>query len=467
MERQSAPVCAAIDVGSNTIHVVVARCFSHTLEILADEQELTRIGESVTTTGRISPEKCRAALEALKNYRALATSYGAEKVFVVATEAIRQAGNNAEFLAQVREETGLEVLLISGTAEAALTFFGATYEAGETEEVEVMDLGGGSLELIFARATRIHWRTSVPLGSGWLHDQYLPANPPTSREIRAAEAFLQTYFRGMKLKHRASTLIVTGGSANSLLLLAQKALHQPVESIRLSQEDLLRCQGLLSALTAEDVSSFFEQPLARARILLAGVLIIRQVMKQLAAREIFVSPHGIREGVLLAYARFGDRWLERVNQEEQKEDEERFAQSAQRMLMERLHALLTWPDEVLKHEESEAVHKMRVASRRLRAALDAYQSCCDPRLFAKVYRRVKRTANLLGEARDADVMLSSLSEQMEGLSADEQEGVRWLMTGLDAYRQQKQAELEVFLRKLDGKKLEEQLKNCVRERMGT
>lgn len=469
MEKQSAPICAAIDVGSNTIHIVVARCFSHTLEILADELELTRIGESVTATGKISPEKGRAALQTLKAYQALASRHGAQRIFVVATEAIRQAENSAEFLAQVREETGLEVLLISGTAEAMLTFFGATYEAGEHKEVEVMDLGGGSLELVFAQAARIRWRTSVPLGSGWLHDQYLPANPPTSSEISVAETFLQRYLRGMKLDHRAPLLIVTGGSANSLLHLAHGALHYPVERKQLSQEDLLRCQNLLSALPAEDIARFFDQPLARAKILLAGTLIIRQVMQQLSAQEIFVSPHGIREGVLLAYARFGDRWLEKVNQGEEDHtdtEEEHFAQSAYRMLVERLQTLLEWPDEVLKHEDSEAVHKMRVASRRLRAALDAYQSCCDPRLFAKVYRKVKRTANLLGEARDADVMLHSLHEQLESLSADEQAGGRWLTGRLDGYRQQKQEELDIFLRKWDVEKLENQLKNSVRERTG-
>ena len=465
MEKLSAPVCAAIDVGSNTIHIVVARCFSQTLEILADELELVRIGESVTATGKISSEKAQAALQTLKAYQALARGYGAERVFVVATEAIRQASNGGEFLARVREETGLEMLLISGMAEATLTFFGATYEAGGHEQVGVMDLGGGSLELVFARETRMFWRSSIPLGSGWLHDQYLSADPPTPDEISAAETFLQTYFRRLKLDFHAFPLIVTGGSANSLLYLVRKAFHRPAESKRLSQEDLLRCQGLLSALCAEDVASFFDQPLARARLLLAGTLIIKQMMKQLATREIFVSQHGIREGVLLAYARYGEHWLERVQQEEQA-GEESFAQSAQRVLLERLHTLLEWSDEVLKHEDIEAVHKMRVASRRLRAALDAYQSCCDPRLFAKVYRRVKRTAKLLGEARDADVLLLSLREQLECLSEDEQEGVRWLMARLHAFRQQKQEELDVFLHDLDGEKLTRQLKGCVRERMG-
>jgi exopolyphosphatase/pppGpp-phosphohydrolase len=463
MEKRAAPVCAAIDVGSNTIHIVVARCFPETLEILADELELVRIGESVTAIGKISQEKGHAALQTLSEYRALAEQHGAEHVFVVATEAIRQASNSAEFIAQVRAETGLEVLLISGEAEAALTFFGATYEASAHEHLWVMDLGGGSLELVFARQMQIVWRTSVPIGSGWLHDHYLSGNPPTSDERETAEIFLQTYFRRMRIPHSAQALIVTGGSANSLLYLVQRAFHRPMENKQLSQEDLARCQNLLSALSAEDIADLYGQPQARARILPAGALIIQQVMKRLQVQEIMVSPHGIREGVLLAYARYGESWLEKVSQEEQ--PEESYAQTAHKVLLDRLYTMLTWSDEVLKHDDIEAIHKMRVASRRLRAALDAYQPCCDPRLFAKVYRKVKRTADALGEVRDTDVMLHYLFEQLDSLTEEEQEGIHRLVEHLKSYRQEKQEELTVFLRNLDGEKLERQLKASLRERM--
>jgi exopolyphosphatase/pppGpp-phosphohydrolase len=464
MEKQPVPVCAAIDVGSNTIHIVIARCFPSTLEILADELELVRIGESVTASGAISPAKTEAALSTLKTYHALATRHGAERIFVVATEAIRQATNNAEFISQVKTETGLDIQLISGTAEAALTFFGATYEAGQHAQVGVMDLGGGSLELVFAQNMHMSWRTSLPLGSGWLHDHYLSGNPPTSYEIEATEAFLKTYLHTLHLTHDASPLIVTGGSANSLLYLTQKAFHSPHEDTQLSQEDLARCQGLLSALRAEDVADLYGQPLARAKVLLAGTLIIRHIMRRLQLRKITVSQHGIREGVLLAYARYGENWLLEANREAHAP--ETFAQSAHQVLLERLHIMLDWTEEVIKHEDVEAIHKMRVASRRLRAALDAYQSCCHPRPFARAYRQVKQAANALGEARDADVMLQYLYEQLEDLDDDEQAGIRWLAARLQDHRQQQQQHLDNFLHHFDGEKLEHQLKASVRERTG-
>src|SRR5437660_2396356 len=127
--------------------------------------------------------------------------------------------------------------------------------------------------------------------------------------------------------------------------------------------------------------------------------------------------------------------------------------------------MLEWTDEVLKHEDIEAFHMMRVALRRLRATLDAYQSCCEPKLFKKVYRNVKTAADVLGQARDTDVMLDYLAAQMAGLPPEERQGVLWLSERLQAYRREKQRELEVFLHRLDGEKLERQIRACVRERI--
>src|SRR5260370_24922339 len=165
MEEQSAPVLAGMDIGSNTIHIVVACCQPDTLDIIEDQVDLGRIGESVTATGAVSPEKRDAAIDVLHRYRALAEQHSAEQIFTVATEAIRQASNSDEFLEEIKRETGLEVLLISGSAEATLSFYGATYEesrqAGAPARIAVMDLGGGSTELVTARNMHITCLTSL------------------------------------------------------------------------------------------------------------------------------------------------------------------------------------------------------------------------------------------------------------------------------------------------------------------
>jgi len=471
---------AAIDIGSNTIHIVVARTTPNDLDIVVDREELVRIGESVTATRDISQEKTNVAIAVLKRYKTQARRRNADPILVVATEAIRQANNSADFVEQVKSKTKLEVQLISGSAEAALTFFGTTYEVnkepGHPEQVGVMDLGGGSLELVTAKNMRINWRTSIPIGSGWLHDRYLTSNPPTYDEIAVADAFLRTYFQGMPLKHRPPVLIATGGSANALLYLVHQAFHMEEHHTRLTQHDLIRCQGLLSSLTAEEIADRYNIPVARARILLAGALIIQTVMARLHVKEIQISSHGIREGVLLAYERYGEHWLEIVsstaslNHAQQTEvfvpidpEEEPFALSGRRKLKERTHKMLELPQEVLKHEDVEAVHKMRVASRRLRATLDAYQSICDPKIFKSVYRQVKGAADALGAARDTDVMLLNLHEQLEQVRSEEKDGVQWIIQRLDTFRQQKQQELESFLQQFDEETLTKQVELLIPE----
>ena len=482
MQEPSPPVLAAIDIGSNTIHIVVARCQPDNLDIIEDQVELVRLGESVTATGAISAEKRDAAITVLQQYRALAGQHAASHIFTVATEAIRKASNGEEFLEQIKRETGLQVLLIGGNAEATLSFYGTTYEEcrqpGVPARMAVMDVGGGSTELITASNMHITWRTSLPIGSGWLHDRYLPGDPPTSNDLTVARTFLRTYLQGIHIKPRPPKLIVTGGSANSLLLLARQALRLDPASNRLTYDDLALCEGLMRAFPAEEISRMYRQPLGRARILPAGALIIREVMSHLNLREISVSPHGIREGVLLAYARYGESWLERVNEEASPttsavdtshekaaipsgEPEEEFVQTGQRMLRERVEKLFDWRDEVLRNEDIEAVHKMRVATRRLRATLDAFEMCCEPAQFKKVYRRIEKMADLLGSARDTDVMLQGLRAQIEQVPEEETAGLQWLVQRLNAYRRQRQRALAVFFKRLDEKDFKKQVESCI------
>src|SRR5947209_1911824 len=484
MQKQRAPIHAAIDIGSNTIHLVVAHCTPDDLDIIEDEVELVRIGESVTATGEISQQKQQKTIDTLCKYKALAAQHEAGQTLVVATEAIRQASNSSKFLEDVERETGLKIHLINGDTEATLTFYGATYEEMQQSNTStvsgVMDLGGGSTELVTAKNSHINWRTSIQIGSGWLHDRYLPSDPPAPDELSIARAFLQTYIQGMPIKFPPAKLIVTGGSANSLLLLAQQAFRLERSSRRMTGDDLIRCEGLLTALNAKEISRRYKQPIARARILPAGALIIREMMSRLQLDEIAVSPHGIREGALLAYARYGENWLERVSEEASQAGqpgsgdagggpvtneagEETFAHTGQRMLRERVEKLLDWRDEVLKHEDVEAIHKMRVASRRLRATLDAFESSCKPKPFKNAYRRVKEMADLLGTARDTDVMLLGLREQHEQVAAEEQAGVQWLIERLSKYRQERQQELESYFAKLDEAALRRWIESCIQK----
>ncbi len=127
--------------------------------------------------------------------------------------------------------------------------------------------------------------------------------------------------------------------------------------------------------------------------------------------------------------------------------------------------MLEWRAAVLKDEDIENVHKMRVASRRLRAVLDAYESACDPKHFKKVYRQVKKIADMLGQVRDTDVTNAHLQQQLEQVPEDERAGVQWLIARLAEYRKKRQASLETFLRELDEDALLRQVRSCLHNKV--
>jgi hypothetical protein len=293
--------------------------------------------------------------------------------------------------------------------------------------------------------------------------------------MEEAQQFIDSTLQDVHVPENPPILIVTGSSASALLKLAQNAFELDKQSTYLTSEDLLRLQGLLNAMPAEEIAKRYEQPLGRARILPGGALIIHTVMKWLELDKIRISLHGLREGVLLAYTRYGDQWLEQVNDlasqaekdshedkraEEQKKDFVEFGQDA---LLKSAKKFVKWRDDILKNEDVEAVHKMRVASRHLRATLDAYQLCCQPKTFKTLNRRIKKLADRLGTVRDTDVMLQGLHEQLSQMSSQDQAGVQWLIDRLATYHKQQEKVLEASLQKLDEKEFLQQVKACIAE----
>lgn len=477
MQQQPPPTYAAIDIGSNTTQITVARCQPETLDIIAHESEMVRLGESVTKTGEISSDMQESVIKIVQKYQNIAKQHNAEHVLAVATEAVRKARNGEEFIQHIQEKTGLLVQIISGDMEAVLTFYGATYELAQEpdapNQVGVMDVGGGSTELITSKKMQINWRTSVPMGSGQLHDKYLHSNPPTQAEMEKARQFIDSILQDVHVPQNPSVLMVTGSSASALLKLAQRAFELDKQNTYLTSEDLLRLQGLLIAMPAEEIAKRYEQQLERARILPGGALTIHTVLRWLQLDKLRVSSHGLREGVLLAHARYGDSWLELVNNiasqaekdsdedkraEEQKKD---FVQFGQDVLSKSAKKFVKWKDDILKNEDIEAVHKMRVASRHLRATLDAYELCCQPKTFKKLNKCIKKLADRLGTVRDTDVMLQGLHEQLSHMSSQDQAGVQWLIDCLATYHKQQEKVLKASLQKLDEKAFLQQIKTCI------
>jgi exopolyphosphatase/pppGpp-phosphohydrolase len=311
--QQASTVRTVIDIGSNTVEVLVARCLPGDLETIEHKSTMARLGESVNESGEISRDKLDAALDAVRKYQDFAKKHGAEQILALATEAMREARNGQDFIEAAKRETDIEVQLISGFAEAVLDYYGATYRARTSSNAGVLDVGGGSTEIVTAKNGHITWLTSVPIGSGAIHDRYLRSDPPTYEEIEAARSYLTKHLQMIRIDESPPALIVTGSSASALLKLAQHAFKLDRQSHRMTHEDLFLCEGLLCALPAEEIAQRFEQSPERARVLAAGALIMQVAMQILHINEIQVNSHGVREGALLTYTRYGERWLEEVN----------------------------------------------------------------------------------------------------------------------------------------------------------
>jgi exopolyphosphatase/pppGpp-phosphohydrolase len=309
---------AAVDVGSNTIHLVVARVGAdkHSLDILCDELDLTRLGADISASGRIGQERATRAIAVLREQVERARGLGAQTVLGVATEGVRAAANREEFLARVRDEADITLQVVSGEQEAALTYWGATSTLPRSKERRaVLDLGGGSLEVVVGEGTHVVWRTSVPIGSGTLHDRYTPSDPPTVAELDQAEAAAMEVLRSLDPPLPVENVTACGGTATTLVRLASRTLDSPAASLSGSSSTLLSAEQLealleiLQSHPAAEIARYGIQE-ARARLLGAGGVALLSALRRLDKAALRVSERGIREGAILAYAHAGDGWLE-------------------------------------------------------------------------------------------------------------------------------------------------------------
>ena len=309
---------AAIDVGSNTIHLVVGVAHGEhndRLEVRKDALEFVRLGAGVGNGGRIAPDRFERGLTVLKRLRALATQAGAQAILCAATEVMRKAANGPEFLARAKTDLGLDISVISGEQEASLTFWGATSDRalGQEEPVAVADLGGGSMELVLGLGQRLTWRRSVPLGSGTMHDRFIQSDPPTPDEIAALRSDVSSFLNTLDLPEQtqqAGLLIVCGGTATTLLTFSQHALGIPPTQTSLSRAEVE--QGIATLLTypAEEIARRYSVEAPRAQILSAGAAVLLELMPRLSVEQMEISRRGIREGMILSHARHGSAWLD-------------------------------------------------------------------------------------------------------------------------------------------------------------
>ncbi len=215
---------AAIDIGSNSCRLKIARVQQHQLKVLHEDREVTRLGASVFETGVVSPEAMASTLVALKRFYRAVKMHSADQVRAVATSALRDARNAQAFLAWVKSETGWEVEIISGLEEARLIHRGVMGEPGTQGRCLLVDVGGGSCEITLSERKRIQETVSLPLGAVRLTKEFLPGDPPSEEELARMKQFIARELRKAERRFgalRVSLVIATSGTAAALAQASQ------------------------------------------------------------------------------------------------------------------------------------------------------------------------------------------------------------------------------------------------------
>ncbi len=281
--------CACIDIGTNTIRLLVADPAPGGLRVVAQERAFAGLGD----VGALGAEDIERLAAAVAAQAARVRELGAQRARVVATGAIRAATNAGAVLTALREAAGLEVEALDGDREAALAFAGALAARDEQPEgtVAVVDVGGGSTELAFGTARAgVNWTASMPVGSGVLTGALIAGDPPTPEELDRVRAHARAAWEALGELPRADLALAVGGSAASLPRVAGE---------RLDSSAVGRAVSDLVSAPALEVAECHGLDPRRVRLLPAGLLLLEAGLDRLQL-PLEVGRGGLREGVVLA-----------------------------------------------------------------------------------------------------------------------------------------------------------------------
>jgi exopolyphosphatase/guanosine-5'-triphosphate,3'-diphosphate pyrophosphatase len=307
---------AAVDCGTNSIRLLIADVDGNGLRDVHREMRIVRLGEGVDATGEFAPAALTRTRAALEDYAELMRELHVSKVRMVATSAARDAGNRADFFAMTSEVLGAVVPgavaeVISGTEEAALSFRGAVGELDDSAgPFVVVDLGGGSTEVVTGGQSGVTASFSADIGCVRLRERCLHSDPPTSEEIADARAVAREgLLQALRVVpvEGARTWVGVAGTMTTLAALAAGMTTYDSDAIHLSRvgfDDLLRVCGDLIAMTYRQRAALGPMHEGRVDVIGGGAIIVEELARELRSRagitELVVSEHDILDGIALS-----------------------------------------------------------------------------------------------------------------------------------------------------------------------
>jgi len=306
---------ASIDIGTNTFRLLIAEVHfnssdnSYTINEVYSERVITRLGDGVSESGLLSETAIRKSIDTLKRFSDLIAHHDVFKTSSVATSALREAGNSEEFLNLAKEVSGLDINVITGEDEAKITAAGMLMDFNITKPALLLDIGGGSTELISTRPSdsshlKVH---SMPLGVVYLANNYMKQDPPTTSTLESLENNIyqqisKTEAIFSRLVTQDTVLIGTAGTVTAIASISQGLTdfaHDKIHKCTLTIDKVRSIYADISAMSSEKRAKLIPFDLARLDIIVPGTLILLKLMETFGFLALTVSNYGLREGILI------------------------------------------------------------------------------------------------------------------------------------------------------------------------
>lgn len=299
---------AALDLGTNSFLCLIAEVDQNKIKsIVSDQVEVVRLGQEVQQTKRFHPEALERAEKCLQNFRKTIDLHKPEKILAMATSAARDV-SNAEELFYIGKKLMIPIEIIPGNKEAEITFFGSiSGESIGSQETAVIDIGGGSTEIILGSEKEIHFSKSVNIGAVRLTEMFFPSQPPNKESVKQAQSYIQEQMKNFIApveKFNPKTAIAVAGTPTELAKVILGGFDaKKIDGFKIDQKTLQTWLEKLLTTTTEERQRQLGFTAGRADIILAGVLILIESLKTLGLEELRVSTRGVRFGVALEIAR--------------------------------------------------------------------------------------------------------------------------------------------------------------------
>ncbi len=338
------PTFAAVDIGSNSVRLKIARLQGHRLRPIHEDREVTRLGEGVFRSGFLTPESMAETIKVLRRFHRATQQVVTDTVRVVATSALRDARNSQAFLEWVRSATGWRVEIISGVEEARLIHLGlVSSRRVDSLPTLMIDLGGGSCELTVSQAGHIRDTVSLPLGAVRLTDEFLRHDPPRKGELKRLRGFMAREVGRIAPRiaaGRVRNVIATSGTAAALAAAAAHLRKKSPNRQRpaVSRAEMSRIAKQLARLPVAERRKIEGIGPRRAEIVVAGAMVYQELLDRFRLKAFRYSPLGLRDGILAQMAAEYDRST-RSGRQIESERWESIARAVKHYGIDRKHAL--------------------------------------------------------------------------------------------------------------------------------